>query len=81
MAIVKKATAKSANKSQGYSLTLTSEGKKPFQLRGVFINILEENSLKDYDLSIDNLIHLLQSRQLTLNEVGGEKTTPDVLLD
>lgn len=80
MAIVKK-SVKPVSKSQGYSVTLTAENKKPFQLRGIFINILEENSLKDYDLTIDSLIHLLQTRTVTLNEVGGVKETPSVLLD
>lgn len=66
---------------KGYSITLSSEGKKPFQLRGVFINILEKNSLEDYNLTIDNLIHLLQTRQITLTPTGGEKSIPDILLN
>ena len=81
MAIVKKTTAKTSNKSQGYSITLTAEGKEPFQLRGIFINVLEQNTLDQFGYDIDNLIHLLQTRTLVLTKVGGEKTIPDILLD
>ena len=81
MAIVKKVNKATESKTQGYAITLASEGKKPFQLRGIFINVLEENSLKDHNLTLDNLIHLLQTRTVTLTPTGGEKTTPDVLLD
>ena len=79
MATVKKATQAKQNNIKGYSITLSSEGKKPFQLRGVFINVLPENSLNDYDLTVDNLIHLLQTREVVLTETNQTKEKPDVL--